>query len=808
MKYRLPDDVMEYRQLVHDFAVSEIRPSVEKRDLEGTWDPALWQKMAGIGLLGLSVQEEYGGSGASCLMTSVAHEAFAEGSLDGGLTLALGAHAIIGTMPIALLGTKEQKEKYLPKLASGEWTAGLGLTEPSSGSDAAGSMQTRAVRKGDRYIINGSKMFITNGPIGDVFVCMAVTDKKKGAFGVSVFIVEKTFKGFSVGKKLNKMGMKTSTTSELIFEDMEVPVENMISEENSGFLRVGRATLEWERTVLVAAGLGSMKNLIAGGTLYAKQREQFGEPIIRFQAIQDKIARSRYKLDASRLLIYQSAMKKDRGLPAPIESSIGKLYTTESNVEVAYDMGQIFGGYCFIHEYPVERAYRDTRLSTLGAGTSEVMRSIIAANMKELWIDSDLEGEEKELFHNFRNFCQKEIAPYTAEMDKKGEIPRSHFEKLAKIGYTGIGHEESVGGSNASYFLATHFNEALAEACGSTFFSVGASIGLFGLPIREYGTEAQKTKYLPDIVAGKTVGALAVTEPGAGSDVANIQTKAVFKNGKYYLSGTKTFITNAPVCDYVLVLAVVETPHPPHPTSPPSPHRGEGGEVPKAVGGVRTGQTVFIVDAHAKGVSRGKPMDKLGLKGSPTGELFFDAVEVGEEHILGRAGRGFAIIMAAFNRERLALAAYSVGVMAAAIQHCRKYAKERKAFGKAIIKHQAVAFMLSDMITKYEAARQVLHETAWILDQASTSNSEASAGHFVHNGEKIELTARTAAVKLMASTYAREVANLAVQVFGGAGYIEDYPVARLYRDIKLAEIGGGTSEIMKSIIARSESKRV
>lgn len=778
MKYRLPDEVIEYRDMIRDFAEREIRPSAEKRDLEGTWDFALWKKMADVGLLGLSVQPEYGGSGASCLMTAVAHEAFAEGSLDGGLTLALGAHAIIGTMPIALLGTKEQKEKYLPKLASGEWTAGLGLTEPSSGSDAAGSMQTRAVRKGDRYIINGSKMFITNGPIGDVFVCMAVTDKKKGAFGVSVFIVEKNFKGFSVGKKLNKMGMKTSTTSELIFEDMEVPVENMISEENSGFLRVGRATLEWERTVLVAAGLGSMNSLIKAGTRYAKDREQFGEPIIRFQAIQDKIARSRYKLDASRLLIYSSAMKKDAGLPAPIESSIGKLYTTESNVEVAYDIGQVFGGYCFIHEYPVERAYRDTRLSTLGAGTSEVMRSIIAANMKELLIDADLEGEEKELFHSFRNFCQKEITPLTAELDKKGEVPRSHFEKLYQVGYTSAMHEAAYGGTDSSYFFATHLQEALAEACGSTFFSVGASVGLFGLPLREHGTDAQKAKYLPDIIKGKKVGALGVTEPGAGSDVANIQTKAVFKNGKYYISGAKTYITNAPICDYVHVLAVAER------------------------DGKKIGQTVFIVDANAKGVSRGKPMDKLGLKGSPTGELFFDEVEVSEESILGRAGRGFAIIMSAFNRERLALGAYSVGVMAAAIQHCRKYAKERKSFGKPIIKHQAVAFMISDMITKYEAARQMLHETAWMLDQAGDES------HYMHNGERVELAARTAALKLMASTYAREVTNLAVQVFGGAGYIEDYPVARLYRDIKLAEIGGGTSEIMKSIVARSESKKV
>lgn len=206
--------------------------------------------------------------------------------------------------------------------------------------------------------------------------------------------------------------------------------------------------------------------------------------------------------------------------------------------------------------------------------------------------------------------------------------------------------------------------------------------------------------------------------------------------------------------------------------------------------GKKIGQTGFIVDAHAKGVSRGKPMDKLGLKGSPTGELFFDEVEVGEDAILGRAGAGgFAIIMSAFNRERLALAAYSVGVMAAAIQHCRKYAKERKAFGKPIINTQAVAFMISDMITKYEAARQALGcKPRGMLDEAGDES------HDTHNGERVELAARTAS-KLMASTYAREVTNLAVQVFGGAGYIEDYPVARLYRDIKPAEIGGGTSEI-------------
>ena len=381
MDFSLSKELVDFRESVRQFAIQHVKPTAEQRDLDERWDPEIWRKMGEFGLLGLCFPEEYGGSGADCLTTTVATEAFAEGATDGGLTLAWGAHTIIGTMPIVLCGTKEQKERYVPTLASGEWVAGLGLTEPGSGSDAAGSMETRAEKKGDRYILNGAKMFITNGPIGDVFTVMAVTDKKKGPLGISVFLVEKNFPGFRVGKKLKKMGMRSSTTSELIFEDCEVPAENMIEKPNSGFLRVGKATLEWERTVLVASAIGSMHHMLDESIRYAKARRQFGEPIARFQAIQEKISRVRMKLDASRLLLYKSAVMKDQGKPAPIESSLAKVHATEAVIEAAYEMGQIHGGYCFIHEYPVERAYRDCRLGTLGGGTSEVMRSIIAANL-------------------------------------------------------------------------------------------------------------------------------------------------------------------------------------------------------------------------------------------------------------------------------------------------------------------------------------------------------------------------------------------------------------------------------------------
>jgi len=388
--------------------------------------------------------------------------------------------------------------------------------------------------------------------------------------------------------------------------------------------------------------------------------------------------------------------------------------------------------------------------------------------------------EEREFLENFRKFCSREIAPHAKEIEKKGEVPLSHFRKLSEVGYNGLLHEEKFGGSNSSYLLATLAQEILAEHCGATFFSVGASLGIFASPIREYGTEEQKRKFLPPVIRGEKIGALGVTEPDAGSDVTRLKAIAKKKGDQIILNGQKTFITNAPVCDFAVILVNFESEE------------------------KNIGQTCFIVETTRKGIARGKPMDKMGLRGSPTGELFFEDVKLTEDDILGRPGKGFKIIMEAFNRERLGLGAYSVGVMAACLTESRKYSKERKAFGRPIGKHQSVAFMLADMLTKYEASRCLLHETAWMMDKFSKEKKNKPE----HNGYPVDLTAKTATVKLLASTYAREVTNLAVQIHGGAGYMNEYKVARLYRDIKIAEIGGGTSEILKQIIAHSETKRV
>lgn len=432
-------------------------------------------------------------------------------------------------------------------------------------------------------------------------------------------------------------------------------------------------------------------------------------------------------------------------------------------------------------------------------------------------LDFNPTNEEQEFMDHFRKFCEKELAPHVESADENGELPREHYRKLGAIGYSGLLHETRFGGQAATYSMATLAQIVLAETCGSSFFSIGASAGLFGGPIDAHGTEEQKERYLPAIIRGDTIGCLAVTEPHAGSDVSALTTTATLSadGATYTLKGQKTYITNAPICDLAIVLARTRT------------HDGRD-----------LGLTHFIVDAQTPGVVRGKSMKKMGLRGSPTGELFFEDAQISAEQVLGgpnNTGKGFRFTMEAFNKERLALAAYSVGVMATCLADSRRFSKERKSFGRPIAKHQSVAFMIADMVTKYEAARLLLYETAWLFDQTYNSSphdaareGEAARGaatsgggtatleraavqkkrKITHNGQPVDLTARAAAVKLLASTYAREVANLAVQVHGGAGYMEEYRVCRLYRDVRLAEIGGGTSEIQKQIIARSEQKRV
>lgn len=367
-----------------ELGAREVAPSVLRRDESGEWDHSIWKKMAAAGLIGAPFPEEYGGTGLSCLETCLVKEGFTVGAIDGGVALAWGASTILCGVPIWKLGTEEQKKKYLPKMCSGEWLGAFCLSEPGSGSDAA-SMKTRAVKKGDRWILNGTKMWITNGPIANHFIVTAVTEPEAKAFGISTFIVEKSFPGFKVGQHIEKMGVRSSTTSEILFEDCEVPEENLLGQENFGFVGTAKLILGWERSCLLAPSLGGQRANYERCARYANERQQFGRPIAKFQAVRQMIAEMKIRYEIGRNLIHRVAWQLDTGDDPPlVDAAIAKVQVSEASQQSARDAIQIHGGNGFTVEFHVERSLRDSMLGTIGGGTSEIQRSIIARSVLDL----------------------------------------------------------------------------------------------------------------------------------------------------------------------------------------------------------------------------------------------------------------------------------------------------------------------------------------------------------------------------------------------------------------------------------------
>jgi alkylation response protein AidB-like acyl-CoA dehydrogenase len=380
MDFRFTDEQLAFKEQVLKFSQKELTPLAEEADWKGEFSWEAWRRMGAFGLLGLTYPEEFGGSGADVVTACLAGEAVAQGGAEGGLCLAWGAHTYLCGDTILKHGTEEQKRKYVPKIASGEWVGAMGLTEPGAGSDAV-SIRTTAVRKGDSYVLNGTKMFITNGPIADVMVILAVTDKEKKGAGISALVVEKNAPGFSVGRALKKMGVKASTTGELVFEDCLVPAQNILRREGDGFL-IALGTVEWDRSTLLAPALGGLEYALENSIRYAKERIQFGRPIASFQAIQHKLADMKVTIEAMRLLTFRVAWLKDQGkFMNPVEAAGAKLFVGEFGMKAAHDAVQIHGGYGLMHEYPVERIFRDTRLGSIGGGTSEIMRLIISRSI-------------------------------------------------------------------------------------------------------------------------------------------------------------------------------------------------------------------------------------------------------------------------------------------------------------------------------------------------------------------------------------------------------------------------------------------
>jgi hypothetical protein len=375
--FQLNEEQLQLKKSVREFAEREIAPRVMQWDEAGEFPLATIKELGKLGLMGTIFPVEYGGAGMGYVEYATAIEELSR--VDGSVGIIVAAHVSLCTNHIFVAGNEEQKRKYASRLATGEFIGAWGLTEPSSGSDA-GSARMTAVRKGKNWVLNGTKTFCTNGHYADVLVVLAVTDRAARTHGLSAFIVEKDTKGFRAGKKENKLGLRASDTAELIFEDCEVPAENLLGKEGSGFIDAMRI-LDGGRISIAALGLGMAVGAYEAALKYSKQRQQFGKLISEFQAIQWKLADMATEIEAARLLTFRAAAMKDAGLKTTMESSMAKLYTSEVAVRCANESVQIHGGYGFIKDYPAEKFYRDVKLCTIGEGTSEIQRMVIARQL-------------------------------------------------------------------------------------------------------------------------------------------------------------------------------------------------------------------------------------------------------------------------------------------------------------------------------------------------------------------------------------------------------------------------------------------
>lgn len=377
MNFALTKEQEFVRQMVREFAINEVEPLAAEIDISERFPRETVEKMARYNMMGLPIATKYGGAGGDILSYAIAVEELSKACGTTGVILS--AHTSLCMGPLDMFGTEEQKMKYLVPLAKGEKLGAFGLTEPNAGTDAS-EQQTTAILEGDNYILNGSKIFITNGGEADTYIVAAMTDKSKGTRGISAFIVEKDFEGFSIGKHEDKLGIRASATTELVFTNCIVPKENLLGKEGKGF-GIAMKTLDGGRIGIAAQALGIAEGALEAAAKYMKERKQFGKPLSAFQGLQWMMAELDVKVEASKMLVYKAAWNKDNGLPYSVEAARAKLFASETAMEVTTKAVQIFGGYGYTKDYPIERMMRDAKITEIYEGTSQVQKMVIAANL-------------------------------------------------------------------------------------------------------------------------------------------------------------------------------------------------------------------------------------------------------------------------------------------------------------------------------------------------------------------------------------------------------------------------------------------
>ncbi|MEO0896115.1 MAG: acyl-CoA dehydrogenase family protein [Bacteroidota bacterium] len=763
-----------FRQSLRAFLEKEVQPHIEEWEENRQVPKSIWKKMGEMGFLGLSYPEEYGGSNLDFFYDVVFNEEIGRMN-SGGFVICQQVVQYMSAPYILKYGSDHLKQKYLPGIISGELISCIGITEPGAGSDAQ-NIQTKAIREGDHYIVNGSKTFITNGVYGDFIVTVVKTDPQAGARGVSLLVIDREAEGVSA-RKLKKLGWHASDTAELSFDNVKVPVENLIGEEGRGFEYLMNG-LQLERVCFIPASVTTMEYAIDRSLQYMAEREAFGKPINRFQVLRHRIAQLASEVEAMKAFGYYCCNLYDKGVYDVKLSSMAKLICTEMHEKVATQCLQFFGGYGFMEEYPMARMYRDVRVGTIGGGSSEIMREIISKMVVDnvnyakaktshvgpgigKGVNPNYFSEEHELFRDtFSAFLDKEVVPHVDQWEKDGELPRDIFRKFGEMGFFGLDAPTEYGGSNLDFWYSVVFQEEVARINSGGFgASIGAHPFLAITHIKSAGSDHLKDKYLGPSIRGELVGALAITEPFGGSDVQAIRTTAVREGDHFIVNGSKTFITNGVLSDFIIT--AVKT----------NPDAGSNGI------------SLLVIDRNLPGVSA-TMLDKLGWHASDTGEISFDEVKVPVENLLGAENAGFYYIMQHFVSERFSMAIGGYAAAAKAIELTVKYLHERTAFRRKLKDFQVLRHRIAQLSAEVEWVRQFTYDLIQRYVDGDYIVKEA------------------AMAKLLATQLCDKVMTQCLQMFGGYGYMEAYPLARMFRDARLGQIGGGTSEIMCEIISK------
>ena len=773
------EDHDQLRQTIRRWVAEEITPHAAEWEAEGIFPREAFSRAGELGFLGLSVPEEWGGSGGDYWATVVWGEELGRAGF-GGVPMALGVQTDMATPPIHEFGTDEQKRRWLEPAMRGEKIAAIAITEPDAGSDVAG-IRTRAVRDGDDWIINGAKTYTTNGTRADFCTMVVRTAGKPGDHsGVSLFLVDTDLPGFSVAKKLDKLGMRSSDTAELSLVDVRVPGDALLGEEGMGFGEI-MWQLQGERIIGALQAVGTAEQLLERATTYARERTAFGRPIGSFQVQRHRLAEIATRIEATRRLVYETAEAWERGLYPTLSIAMIKLAGARLAHWVSDEVMQLFGGFGYAEESGIPLLWRDMRLLRIGGGADEVQLEVIgkliegAGGLREparaqVAVGEDrgagvqpLYREEHEaLRKSARAFVEAEITPNVEAWEAARDFPRELFRTVGQAGFFGMKFDPAHGGSGPDFVAQAVWIEELARAgSGGLAADLGAHSDLPALYIDRAGTEEQKQRWLVPSIAGEVVGALAITEPDAGSDVNGIRTRAVRDGDDWVINGAKTYITNGSWSDFVVVLATTD------------PEKGHGGK------------SLFVVEANLPGVER-RRLSMLGWHTSHTGELSFTDVRVPDANRLGEEGSGFYQVMQNFAWERVSMSLGAIVAAEESVLGAMAYGRERQAFGRPIGSFQTWRHRFADLATRIAEGRALTDHALRVM---------------IAGREDAPIEAAKA--KRFTQRLAVDCADWAVQIHGGAGYMMEYPAQRWLRDARLGPIGGGTDEIMAEIIGRS-----